>query len=81
MPNTSLEDRISIDPNICFGKPCIKGTRIPAYMVLELIEQGLTIEEIIKQCYPELTPMDIKACIHYAASILRNEEVSFQEVG
>ncbi len=80
MANNSLEDRISINPNICFGKPCIKETRIPVYMVLELIEQGLAIEEIIKQCYPDITPEDIKACIHYAACIFKNEEVFVQEV-
>ena len=74
------KERIIVDPKICFCKPCIKGTRIPVYMVLELIEQGLSIEEIIKECYPDITAEDIKACIHYAASILKNEEVSIQEV-
>ncbi|HLD40852.1 MAG TPA: DUF433 domain-containing protein [Candidatus Omnitrophota bacterium] len=74
------EERIVVDPEICFGKPCIKETRIPVYMILELIEQGLTTKEIIKQCYPDITPADIKACIHYAAGILKNEEISIQEV-
>lgn len=79
MPN-SFEKRISIDPRICFGKPRIKGTRIPVYMILELIEQGLSPQDIIKQCYPDITVEDIKACLHYAASVLKNEEVSIQEV-
>ena len=74
-------ERISINPAVCFGKPCIKGTRIPVYMVLELLEQGLRPEEIIQQGYPELTPDDIKACIHYAAALLKNEEVAIQELG
>ena len=74
------ENRISIAPKACFGKPCVKGTRIPVYMVLELIEQGLDTKDIIARCYPELVPEDIKACIHYAASILKNEEVSIQEI-
>ena len=81
MANNSLENRISVDPKVCFGKPCIKGTRIPVYMILELIEQGLTPEEIIKQCYPDITVEDIKACLHYAAAVLKNEEVFIQEVG
>ena len=73
-------DKIIADPAICFGKPTIRGTRIPVYMVIELIEQGLTPSEIITQCYPDISPDDIKACLHYAASILKNEEVSFQEL-
>lgn len=72
--------RIIVDPKICFGKPCIKGTRIPVYMILELIEQGLSPEDIITQSYPDINIEDIKACLHYAASIFKNEEVSFQEV-
>lgn len=76
-----LEDRIVIDPQVCFGKPCLKGTRIPVAMVLELLEQGLTPEEIVRQCYPELTPEDIKACLHYATALLNNEELSIQELG
>ena len=74
------QGRIHIDPAVCFGKPCVNGTRIPVYMVLELLEQGLRAEEIIQQCYPELTPEDVKACIHYAAALLQNEEVSIQEL-
>lgn len=74
------EERITVDPDICFGKPCIKGTRIPVYMIIELIEQGLSPQEIIKQCYPDITIEDIKACLHYAAGILQNEEVSLKEV-
>ncbi|MEK6572539.1 MAG: DUF433 domain-containing protein, partial [Bacteroidota bacterium] len=62
------QERIAVDPKVCFGKPIIRGTRIPVYMVLELIEQGLNPEDIIKQCYPDLTLEDIKACLHYAAS-------------
>ena len=77
----NLMKRISIDPAICFGKPCIKGTRIPVYMVIELLEQGMTPPDIIKQCYPDITVDDIKACLHYAASVFKNEEVSIQEVG
>ena len=75
------EGRITVNPAVCFGKPCIRSTRIPVYMVLELLEQGLRPEEIIQQCYPELSPDDIKACIHYAAALLKNEEVAIQELG
>ncbi len=57
---------ISIDPNIRFGKPCIKGTRITVYDVLGWMASGMTVEEIL-QDYPELTDIQIRACLAYAA--------------
>ena len=68
-------ERITIDPKVCHGKPCIKGTRIPVHIILELIEAGYTFERIIKECYPELTIDDLKACVKYAALIIENEEI------
>lgn len=73
--------RITIDPTICFGKPIINGTRIPVFMIIELIEQDVNPNDIITQCYPDITLEDIKACLHYAAGILKNEEVSYAEAG
>jgi len=70
---------ISVDPNICGGKPCIKGTRIPVYMVLELIEEGLGFDEIIQDYYPKLKPEQIKACIEYANSLVKEEDIYFVE--
>ncbi len=68
-------ERIIIDPNICHGKPCIKGTRIPVHIVLELIEAGYTFERIIKECYPQLIIEDLRACVKYAAWLIENEEI------
>ena len=48
-------NRISVDPTVCHGEPCIKGTRIMVYLVLELLESGLGPERIIKDYYPQLT--------------------------
>lgn len=79
MANDVLAERISIDPKICFGKPCIKGTRIPVYMLLELIEAGYSTERILTDCYPQLTPEDIRAAVHYAVGIIKNEDVLLQE--
>ena len=59
-------DRISANPNICGGRPCIEDTRIPVTMVLELLEDGLTFEKILKDYYPHITVADIQACIEYA---------------
>ena len=80
MANDSFENRISINPNICFGKPCIKGTRIPVYMILELIGAGYTTERILADCYPQLTREDIQAAVHYAVGIIKNEDVLIQEI-
>ena len=79
MANDSFENRISINPNICFGKPCIKGTRIPVYMILELIGAGYTTERILADCYPQLTREDIQAAVHYAVGIIKNEDILIQE--
>jgi len=70
-----IADRIVIDPEICFGKPVIEGTRIPVHMVLDLLGEGLTPREIIEKWYPDLTEEDILACVRYANSLVKNEEV------
>ena len=70
----NLLERISVDPNICHGQPCIKGTRIMVYLVLELLEAGLTPEKIVQDYYPQLSKRDIEACLHYAATLIRDTE-------
>jgi uncharacterized protein (DUF433 family) len=63
---------VSSDPEICHGKPCIKGTRIPVYLIISLIGEGVSMEEIIKD-YPSLTEEDIRAAIKYAARLCEYE--------
>jgi uncharacterized protein (DUF433 family) len=70
----NLLERISVDANVCHGQPCIKGTRIMVYIILELLEAGLTPEQIIKEYYPQLVKQDIEACLHYAANLIRDTE-------
>ena len=70
-----IADRIEVDSTICHGKPRIAGTRIPVEIVLGLLGDGLTLQEITSQCYPDLTEEDILACIRYAHSIVKAEEV------
>jgi uncharacterized protein (DUF433 family) len=67
-------DRIQVDPAVHFGKPCVRGTRIPVHAILELVEEGLGFAEIVQNYYPDITAEDVKACVHYAAVILRGEE-------
>ena len=67
-----LMDRIVIDPEILVGKPVIKGTRIPVYLIIEFLANGLTEEEILDQ-YPTLKKEDIKAALLYASKCLDRE--------
>ena len=60
-------ERISVDPRIHFGKPCVTGTRITVQSVLELLDDGLTFEAIISDYYPDLSAQDIQACLRDAA--------------
>lgn len=70
-----LEKYIGVDPNICQGKPCFRGTRIPVYLVLELLEGGVKTEEIVgEDYYPQLTPDHIRAALHFAAEFAKNQE-------
>lgn len=62
-------DRIVVDPQIHFGKPCIAGTRIPVQNVLELLDEELSFSDIIRDYYSELHPEDIRACLQYAISV------------
>ena len=74
------KNHIVIDPNIHFGKPCVKGTRITVDAVLELVQDGIPFDRIIKEYYPDLTQEDIKACIQYAADLVRQEEIHMDVV-
>ncbi len=69
-----LLQRISVDPNICFGKPCIRGTRIWVSLILDFLASGMTMEEILTE-YPQLTPQDILATIAYGAEMSRERYV------
>ena len=59
-------ERITVNPQIHFGKPCIAGTRITVQNVLELLNEGFAFKKIIDDFYSELTEQDIQACLQYA---------------
>ena len=69
-----LLKRIAVDPNVCFGKPCIRGTRIWVSLILDLLANGMTMEEVLKE-YPQLTKEDIQAAIAYGAEMSRERFV------
>ncbi len=69
-----LLQRISVNPNICFGKPCIRGTRIWVSLILDFLANGMRIDEILIE-YPQLTEEDIRAAIAYGAEMSRERYV------
>jgi uncharacterized protein (DUF433 family) len=72
--NDELLERIWIDPKRCFGKPCIRGTRIWVSLVLDLLASGMSQEKILDE-YPGLAPLDIQACLAYGAEMSRERYV------
>jgi uncharacterized protein (DUF433 family) len=69
-----MAGNITVDSRIHFGKPCVAGTRITVQNVLELLEEGVPIEKIVTDYYPELTPDDVHACMRYAIALVAAEE-------
>jgi len=70
-----MSERITVQPTIHFGKPCVAGTRIPVQSVLELVREGISFKEIIRDYYPELEIEDIRACVQYAIDVIASEEI------
>lgn len=69
-----LLKRISIDPNVCFGKPCIRGTRIWVSLIVENLADDVPEAEILA-AYPQLKPDDIRAALAYAAEMTRERVI------
>lgn len=65
-----LLDRIAIDPEVCGGKPCIKGTRLWVSLLLDFLASGMTEAELLAE-YPQLTHQDVLAAIAYGAEAAR----------
>jgi uncharacterized protein (DUF433 family) len=74
MDREKLLERISINPDICFGKPCIRGHRIWVSLILDFLATGASVEDIL-QDYPQLEDSDIMACIAYGAEMSRERFV------
>ena len=74
MSREELLSRISVDPNICFGKPCIRGHRIWVALILDLLARGSTIAQILAD-YPGLEEADVLACLAYGAEMSRERFV------
>jgi len=70
-----MKDRITINPQIHFGKPCVAGTRITVQNVLELVREGIPFEGIIQDYYPDLSVDDLRACVQYAIEVMSAEDL------
>lgn len=70
----SLLSRITIDQNICHGKPTIRGLRYPVENILELLAAGMSFEELLED-YPDLEKEDFLACLEYAALLASNKSI------
>ncbi len=70
-----MNDRITVNPQIHFGKPCVNRTRIPVQSVLELVREGLPFAEIVRDYYPDLESEDIRACVQYAIDVVALEDI------
>ena len=73
---SNLLDRITIDPNICHGKPCIRGLRYPVETLLELLSSGMSIDDILAD-YEDLQREDILAALEFAARLSQVKRVEF----
>lgn len=67
-----LLDRITVDSDVLVGKPVIRGTRVPVYLIVELVAHGMSQKEILKE-YPRLKEEDIKASLLYASKLVESE--------
>ena len=73
-------DRITVNPKVHFGKPCVVGTRITVQSVLELLNEDLAFGEIIQNYYPDLQVEDIRACLRYAIALVAAEDIHLTSV-
>ncbi len=74
MSKEPLLSRITIDPQICHGKPCVRGLRYPVEWLLELLSSGMSVEQILAD-YPDLEEGDLRAACAYGARITRVQRI------
>jgi uncharacterized protein (DUF433 family) len=70
----ALLSRITIDPNVCHGKPCVRGLRYPVETLLELLSSGMTNDELLAD-YPDLEPDDLRAVLAFAARLSQTKSL------
>ena len=73
----SFLERITVDPAICHGQPCVRGTRVMVWLILHCMANGDTVEDILA-AYPSLSREDVRACLAYAAETAKERVVSIE---
>ena len=74
-----MNDRIAIDPGICHGQACVRGTRIPVHQIVRMLANGDSIEDLLRE-YPSLQREDILACLDYAAALAEEQVTPLADV-
>ena len=74
-----MNERIAVNAQIHFGKPCVAGTRVTVQSVLELVREGVTAADIRRDYYPDLSPDDVRACVQYAIDLIALEDIRLAE--
>lgn len=74
-----MTERISVNPNICHGQACVKGTRIPVHQIIRMLAGGDRIDQLLDD-YPSLKVEDIYACLDYAASLAEEQITPIEKV-
>ena len=72
-------DRISIDPAVCHGQACIKGTRVPVHQIVGMLANGDSIDQLLR-AYPHIERADINACLEYAAALAEEQVTPIEKV-
>jgi len=75
-----MHERISIDPKVCHGQACIKGTRIPVHQIVHMLANGDAIDELLEE-YPSIGREDVLACLDYAASLTEEQVTPIEAIG
>jgi uncharacterized protein (DUF433 family) len=74
MNRTELLSRITIDPRVCFGRPCVRGHRVWVSLILDILAGGSSVAEVLAE-YPQLEEADVQACLAYGAEMARDRFV------
>ena len=75
MESTNLLSRITLNPNVCFGKPTIRNMRYPVEMILDLLSAGMTFDQLLVD-YPDLEREDLQACLQFASRLTRVNSIT-----
>jgi len=79
MDRVNLNERVTIEPNVCNGQACIKGTRIPVHQIVGMLANGDTIEDLLES-YPSIERADILACLEYAAHLTEEQITPLEQL-